>query len=176
MLFLRRPLQSLSLFSLRPVQSLLSIPVQNTARMVRSRSRSPFRGPPRPPHAHYRRREISPPRTNGEPSSSVSQRRNRRSETLVADRQPRTAADLDLHLLLERVDTQKQAAARQVRKSSGPQSRTPWSKHDEAILVDAVYTYQAKWSTITKECSFEVYRDALAVRDKARNIKKQILL
>lgn len=55
--------------------------------------------------------------------------------------------------------------------------RYPWSAHDEAALIALVAEHYGKWSTIERcQDRFQHPRDQQAYRDKARNIKVDLLI
>jgi hypothetical protein len=89
---------------------------------------------------------------------------------------PGTQDEPDFDALQQR--TREISAA--ARKTREPQVRSPWVRKDVSLLVKAVFTYQAKWSTIQKEIAagtipFERPRDQQALRDKARLLKQDFL-
>ena len=51
------------------------------------------------------------------------------------------------------------------------QRRTPWSAADQERLIDLIVEYGCSWSFIQKRGGFEVDRDQVALKDKARNMK-----
>jgi hypothetical protein len=57
------------------------------------------------------------------------------------------------------------------RRTAGTQSRTPWSEADTEHLIDLITEIGTSWSEIHKAGEFEVERDQVALKDKARNLK-----
>ena len=55
------------------------------------------------------------------------------------------------------------------------QKRTPWSLKDTDYLVKAIEQYGCSWSFLDKQPDWEVKRDQVALKDKARNLKVQYL-
>lgn len=56
-----------------------------------------------------------------------------------------------------------------------PQKRTPWSITDTEHLIDQIGVHDIRWSQINKAGGFEVERDPVALKDKARNLKTMYL-
>ena len=54
-----------------------------------------------------------------------------------------------------------------------PQKRTPWSEEDSLELVDLIKEHGCSWAVIQKYGKFEVDRDQVAIKDKARNMRVQ---
>ncbi|KAF5605906.1 hypothetical protein FPCIR_276 [Fusarium pseudocircinatum] len=59
----------------------------------------------------------------------------------------------------------------------GPRQRVPWSEHDSQALLDLIQEYGVRWSSIeTMSERFEYPRNQQAYRDRARNLKTDILM
>lgn len=59
----------------------------------------------------------------------------------------------------------------------GPRQRVPWSEHDSQVLLDLIQEYGVRWSSIeTMRERFEYPRNQQAYRDRARNLKTEILM
>ncbi|KAF5621805.1 hypothetical protein F52700_10677 [Fusarium sp. NRRL 52700] len=59
----------------------------------------------------------------------------------------------------------------------GPRQRVPWSEHDSQVLLDLIQEYGVRWSSIeTMSERFEYPRNQQAYRDRARNLKTDILM
>ncbi|KAH7168629.1 hypothetical protein DER46DRAFT_645155 [Fusarium sp. MPI-SDFR-AT-0072] len=59
----------------------------------------------------------------------------------------------------------------------GPRQRVPWSEHDSRVLCDLIKEYSVRWSTIeTMSERFEYPRNQQAYRDRARNLKTELLM
>ncbi|KAF9772006.1 hypothetical protein IL306_010322 [Fusarium sp. DS 682] len=76
-------------------------------------------------------------------------------------------------------------AASQVKKEvrmadperQGPRQRVPWSEHDSQVLCDLIKEYGVRWSNIeTMSDLFDHPRNQQAYRDRARNIKTEVLM
>ncbi|KAM7220070.1 hypothetical protein V8F06_004584 [Rhypophila decipiens] len=89
---------------------------------------------------------------------------------------PQYSVELDTEAVTQ-LAKERSAVARKARE---PQVRSPWVKPDIRLLIQAVHTYQCKWSDINKairsgELPFERPRDQQALRDKARLLKQDFL-
>lgn len=60
-------------------------------------------------------------------------------------------------------------------KSRQPQRRIMWSKADEDCFISLIEKHGTSWSFIAKNANFEVPRDQVALKDKARNMKATFL-
>ncbi|KAF4339273.1 hypothetical protein FBEOM_6809 [Fusarium beomiforme] len=59
----------------------------------------------------------------------------------------------------------------------GPRQRVPWSEHDSQVLCDLIKEYGVRWSNIeTMSDLFDHPRNQQAYRDRARNIKTEVLM
>ncbi|PCD32895.1 hypothetical protein AU210_009131 [Fusarium oxysporum f. sp. radicis-cucumerinum] len=59
----------------------------------------------------------------------------------------------------------------------GPRQRVPWSEHDSQVLCDLIKEYGVRWSSIeTMSERFEYPRNQQAYRDRARNLKTELLM
>ncbi|KAM0252419.1 hypothetical protein ACHAP5_001066 [Fusarium lateritium] len=60
----------------------------------------------------------------------------------------------------------------------GGKQRVPWSQHDSQVLINLIAEYGVRWSTIQTrgESLFEYPRNQQAYRDRARNIKTELLI
>ncbi|KAF4944869.1 hypothetical protein FGADI_12384 [Fusarium gaditjirri] len=59
----------------------------------------------------------------------------------------------------------------------GPRQRVPWSEHDSQVLCDLIKEYGVRWSSIeTMRERFEYPRNQQAYRDRARNLKTELLM
>ncbi|KAG9499840.1 hypothetical protein J7337_008302 [Fusarium musae] len=59
----------------------------------------------------------------------------------------------------------------------GPRQRVPWSEHDSQVLLDLIQEHGVRWSSIeTMSERFEYPRNQQAYRDRARNLKTDILM
>jgi hypothetical protein len=67
------------------------------------------------------------------------------------------------------------AAARSTQPTYRTQRRTPWSEADTDTLIKLIGQHCTRWSIIKSAGSFEVERDQVALKDKARNIKARYL-
>jgi hypothetical protein len=56
-----------------------------------------------------------------------------------------------------------------------PQKRTKWSLADEQHLIDLIEQHGCSWALIQKFGNFEMERDQVALKDKARNMKVTFL-
>ncbi|EYB29924.1 hypothetical protein FG05_13312 [Fusarium graminearum] len=82
-------------------------------------------------------------------------------------------------------DALKKAASQRNREArladpgrQGPRQRVPWSDHDTQLLLDYIQEHGARWSMIESECKhyFEYPRNQQAYRDRARNLKTELLI
>ncbi|KAM0307529.1 hypothetical protein ACHAPM_000249 [Fusarium culmorum] len=82
-------------------------------------------------------------------------------------------------------DALKKAASQRNREArladpgrQGPRQRVPWSDHDTQLLLDYIQEHGARWSMIESECKhyFEHPRNQQAYRDRARNLKTELLI
>jgi hypothetical protein len=67
------------------------------------------------------------------------------------------------------------AAVRSTQSTYRTQRRTPWSEADTNHLIELIGKHSTRWSIIQSEGTFEVKRDQVALKDKARNIKATYL-
>ncbi|GKU18473.1 unnamed protein product [Fusarium langsethiae] len=60
----------------------------------------------------------------------------------------------------------------------GTRQRVSWSDHDTQLLLDLIQEHGARWSMIESECKhyFEHPRNQQAYRDRARNLKTELLI
>ncbi|KAF4457313.1 hypothetical protein F53441_735 [Fusarium austroafricanum] len=59
----------------------------------------------------------------------------------------------------------------------GPRQRVFWSEHDSQVLLNLIQEYGVRWSTIeTMGERFEYPRNQQAYRDRARNLKTEMLI
>ncbi|KAG8671587.1 hypothetical protein FPOAC2_04936 [Fusarium poae] len=82
-------------------------------------------------------------------------------------------------------DALKKAASQRNREArlanpdrQGTRQRVPWSDHDTQLLLDLIQEHGARWSMIESECKnyFEHPRNQQAYRDRARNLKTELLI
>ncbi|KAL6917720.1 hypothetical protein FSST1_009215 [Fusarium sambucinum] len=82
-------------------------------------------------------------------------------------------------------DALKKAASQRNREArladpdrQGTRQRVPWSDHDTQLLLDLIQEHGARWSMIESECKnyFEHPRNQQAYRDRARNLKTEVLI
>ena len=69
----------------------------------------------------------------------------------------------------------RNSAARARLPTHKTQKRTPWSEYDTELLTSGIETHGCSWSTLSKLLEFEVERDQVALKDKARNLKVSYL-
>jgi hypothetical protein len=69
----------------------------------------------------------------------------------------------------------RNSAARARLPTHKTQRRTPWSEYDTELLTSGIETHGCSWSTLSKLLEFEVERDQVALKDKARNLKVSYL-
>ena len=61
------------------------------------------------------------------------------------------------------------------KKPISPKKRIPWTKKDELTLREAVDKYgPGNWKKILEKCKFEVQRSNVDIKDKWRNINKNV--
>lgn len=60
-------------------------------------------------------------------------------------------------------------------RSREPQTRTRWTEKDDRELIRLLAAHRASWTLVEQHAKFEVPRGQVAIRDRARNIKVQIL-
>lgn len=82
-------------------------------------------------------------------------------------------------------DAIRQAASQRAKEArmadserSGGKQRVPWSQHDSQVLINLIAEYGVRWSTIETrgEPLFEYPRNQQAYRDRARNVKTELLI
>ncbi|KAM7205630.1 hypothetical protein V8F33_000956 [Rhypophila sp. PSN 637] len=117
------------------------------------------------------RRKANASRVTTQPSVTASMEAN--AGSLV---HPQYHVELDT----EAVTQLAKERSAEARKGREPQVRSPWVQPDIRLLIQAVHTYQCKWSDINKaiksgELPFERPRDQQALRDKARLLKQDFL-
>lgn len=59
--------------------------------------------------------------------------------------------------------------------SRAPQTRTRWPSEDDKQLIELIARHHASWTEVEKNASFVVPRGQVACRDRARNLKVQLL-
>jgi hypothetical protein len=64
-----------------------------------------------------------------------------------------------------------------IARGQGPQRRTRWSDDDVCVLIDAIAMHDCAWALIEKKtlATFDVQRTQQQIRDKARNVKVEML-
>ncbi|KAL3426069.1 hypothetical protein PVAG01_02860 [Phlyctema vagabunda] len=114
------------------------------------------------------------------PSSHGTQKRARTS-TLDAEERPRKMARREASppppsTYREVISTARMEGARAKMASfSASQRRVPWSEADTSLLVEAIGQWGCAWAHIRDNVEFEHYRDNIALKDKARNMKVAFL-
>ncbi|KAI1870816.1 uncharacterized protein JN550_004962 [Neoarthrinium moseri] len=135
-------------------------PLDESRRIVKER---PITGP-----SSSKRVRISDTRATGDGRRSASLANS--SREFDRDRTENVRAS-DISLL----STQARAAARHARQPSAPQRRVFWSDDDTATLIDAIRKYGCQWSFLEEQALFSTFRSQQAIRDKARNLKVDLL-
>lgn len=73
------------------------------------------------------------------------------------------------------INTQAKYATARSKAARGPQKRIAWSEADTQHLIRGIQTYATKWTKIMEGGGFDVKRDRVALKDRARNVKISFL-
>lgn len=140
-----------------------------------ARPLSPVEDLPSPPKRQRTNYPEASPRIG---SSNAAARKQERKESAMAMREMADDDSSDDGIPAPTA-TEISAAARSVtaraKVARGPQKRKEWSNRDAKQLERGIAKYGCSWSTIFKNTEWEVVRDQVALKDKARNLKVNYL-
>jgi hypothetical protein len=140
--------------------------------------------PPEPPAKRHRAQ--STPLDEDEAASRRSQERaEEQLQTEARRERERRAAEVEdedefyeeedeeeAQILFSQVASTASVNTQKVRIATAQtQKRTPWSEADSQRLIDLIDQHGCSWSFIQKRGGFQVDRDQVALKDKARNLK-----
>lgn len=120
-------------------------------------------------------------------AARAARRRQQREEAALQANARREASDEEFEEEDEIEDATSRTAATQVlstarretaiskQSTAQPQNRTPWSPEDTEHLIDLIEDMGCSWAVIHKAGGFQVERDQVAIKDKARNLKVAFL-
>jgi len=116
-------------------------------------------------------------RVQAEPALRYSRASRRRADSPVSVRE-NMDEDVDEGVPLPSFQHIKVVARRNAAQDRAykQQLRTPWSEADTNYLIEAIEEYGCSWAKINRLPNWEVLRDQVAMKDKARNIKVNFLL
>ncbi|KAM0356077.1 hypothetical protein ACHAPU_000471 [Fusarium lateritium] len=127
----------------------------------------------RPPQKHA----PAPPQSSGSDFPSFQQESSQESSLQVASKSPSSSMpDFDA---IRKAASQRTKEARMAdNERQGGKQRVQWSQRDSQVLIDLVAEYGVRWSTIQTHGDdlFEYPRNQQAYRDRARNIKTELLI
>ncbi|RGP77443.1 hypothetical protein FLONG3_4448 [Fusarium longipes] len=136
---------------------------------------------PPPPKPELTHRSI--PRRVPVPSSARSMppafdRESSRDSTPRAVPQPPSSSVVSYDALKKAASQRHREARLADPERQGPRQRVSWSDHDTQLLLDFIQEHGARWSTIENigKDHFEHPRNQQAYRDRARNLKTEILI
>ncbi|KAJ4264018.1 hypothetical protein NW762_006057 [Fusarium torreyae] len=153
----------------------------NPAKREELRRRMP---PPPRPEPVFR---PSPRQASGAPSSSASnslafeqdgsQNTSQDASSQAASRPP-SSADADYDALRLEASQRRKEVRQQDPQRQQPRQRVQWSGHDSHVLTTLVAKRHASWTIMESQDShlFEYPRNQQAYRDRARNLKTEILM
>jgi len=102
--------------------------------------------------------------------------RDRQRQAELEDDDEEDDDDLDRGIHYSQVaSTARVNAQKATMPNRQPQKRTKWSLADEQHLIDLIEQHGCSWSVIQKVGDFEMDRDQVALKDKARNMKVTFL-
>ncbi|KAL2065638.1 hypothetical protein VTL71DRAFT_3308 [Oculimacula yallundae] len=139
---------------------------------------SPSEASPPPPKKRRRSQiEVSP---RVESSRAATQRSSERSEPERARRQQVEESDSDSEVdhpapTASEIGNVARIAVAKAKGVQVPKGRTPWSERDSRILRRGIERHGCAWATIFNLGNWDHTRDQVALKDRARNMKVNML-
>ncbi|KAF4992367.1 hypothetical protein FGRMN_7223 [Fusarium graminum] len=127
----------------------------------------------RPPQKHG----PAPPQSSGSDFPSFQQESSLESNGRLASKSP-SASMPDFDAIRIAASQRAKEARMADNERQGGKQRVQWSQHDSQVLIDLIAEYGVRWSTIENHGGklFEYPRNQQAYRDRARNIKTELLI